>query len=106
MERWSSGELSGTEESFASFSTRVSEVIDEVCAAKGRVLLVTSGGVIGMAITYALGLRHDGMSKIMLQIMNSSIHRLEHVHGSLMLGSFNATPHLDPPDRAHARTYV
>jgi hypothetical protein len=42
----------------------------------------------------------------MLQVMNSSVHRLEYVHGQLMLGSFNATPHLDIPGREHARTFV
>ncbi len=106
MEYWSDGRLTGTAETFTEFSARVASLIDEICEAKGRVLLVTSGGVIGMAVTYALGLQHQGMSKIMLQIMNSSLHRLSHVHGALMVGAFNATPHLDTPDRAHARTYV
>jgi broad specificity phosphatase PhoE len=106
MEYWAAGRLSEAAETYGEFSSRVSALIDEVCAAKGRVLLVTSGGVIGMAVTYALGLQHGSQSKIMLQIMNSSLHRLEHVHGSLMVGSFNATPHLDTPERAFARTYV
>jgi hypothetical protein len=38
--------------------------------------------------------------------MNSSLHRMDHVHDTLMLGTFNATPHLDLPDRAHARTFI
>ncbi|MEO0751140.1 MAG: histidine phosphatase family protein [Pseudomonadota bacterium] len=106
MDYWVADRLSHAQESYTDFSVRVSALIDEICEAKGRVLLVTSGGVIGMAVTYALGLGHGSQSKIMLQIMNSSLHRLEHVHGALMVGSFNATPHLDTPDRAHARTYV
>ena len=38
--------------------------------------------------------------------MNASLHRLEYVHDMLMVGAFNATPHLDAPDRAHARTFI
>ena len=106
MEYWTTNRLSQAEESYSDFAARVSALIDEICDAKGRVLLVTSGGVIGMAVTYALGLALVSQSKIMLQIMNSSLHRLQHVHDALMVGSFNATPHLDAPDRAHARTYV
>lgn len=106
MEYWTTDRLSQAEERYGDFAARVSALIDEICHAKGRVLLVTSGGVIGMAVTYALGLAHSSQSKIMLQIMNSSLHRLQHVHGALMVGSFNATPHLDAPERAHARTYV
>ena len=68
--------------------------------------MVTSGGVIGMAMRHALGLSNGGMAKIMLQIMNTSLNRLEYVHDTLMVGTFNATPHLDTPDRAHARTFV
>ena len=106
MEYWAADRLSEAGERYGDFAARVRVLIDEICAAKGRVLLVTSGGVIGMAVTYALGLQHGSQSKIMLQIMNSSLHRLQHVHGALMVGSFNATPHLDAPERAHARTYV
>ncbi|MEM6590044.1 MAG: histidine phosphatase family protein [Pseudomonadota bacterium] len=106
MEYWRADRLESVAERYASFAERVTEVIEEQCAAKGRVMLVTSGGVIGMAMTHTLGLDHGGQSKVMLQIMNSSVHRLEHVHGALMVGAFNATPHLDGPERAHARTYV
>ncbi len=106
MEYWRMDRLESVAERYASFAERVTEVIEEQCAAKGRAMLVTSGGVIGMAMAHTLGLDHGGQSKVMLQIMNSSVHRLEHVHGALMVGAFNATPHLDGPERAHARTYV
>lgn len=54
----------------------------------------------------APGLANGGMARLMPRIMNSSLNRLEYVHDTPMVGSFNATPHLDAPDRAHARTYV
>jgi broad specificity phosphatase PhoE len=103
---WTRGEITGVPETYDQFATRVTSAIDEICAAHGRILIVTSGGVIGMVMRHALGLENGGMAKIMLQIMNSSLHRLEYVHDMLMVGAFNATPHLDLPDRAHARTYV
>ena len=106
IDYWAEGRLDGMAESFAEFETRVTGLIDEICDGHGRILMVTSGGVIGMIMRHALGLQNGGMAKVMLQIMNSSLHRLEYVHDTLMVGAFNATPHLDPPDRAHARTYV
>ncbi|WP_135506558.1 histidine phosphatase family protein [Roseovarius aestuariivivens] len=103
---WATGRLSGCPEPYDAFAARVTAAIDALTALSGRSLVVTSGGVIGMAIRHTLGLDEPNMAKIMLQILNSSMHRLHHVHGTLMLGGFNATPHLDAPDRAHARTFV
>lgn len=103
---WSQNRLGDIPESYADFEGRITSLIDEVCAGHGRVLLVTSGGVIGMILRRVLGLDDAGMSKMMLGTMNSSLHRLHYVHDTLMLGTFNATPHLDTPDRAHARTFI
>ena len=106
IDHWSRDALTGIPERFDDFSARVTGLIDEVCASHGRILLVTSGGVIGMVLRHILGLENGGLSKVMLQIMNSSLHRVEHVHDRLLLGTFNATPHLDLPGREHARTFV
>ena len=106
IDHWARGNLDGLPESYDSFSTRVAGLIDELSGTGGRVLVVTSGGVIGMVMRHALELDIGGMSKLMLQVMNSSLHRVHHVHDMLMLGAFNATPHLDTPDRAHARTFI
>ncbi|MEM9845935.1 MAG: histidine phosphatase family protein [Pseudomonadota bacterium] len=106
MELWTQDALEDVPERFDDFAQRVQSVIDDQCRAAGRALLVTSGGVIGMAVRHSLNLDTMGLAKVMLQIANASIHRLNYVHENLMLGGFNATPHLDDPDRAHARTYV
>lgn len=103
---WAGDRLTDVPESFAQFSDRIAALITEICAGHGRVLLVTSGGVIGMVIRQVLGLNDAGMAKVMLGTMNSSLHRLHYVQGGLMLGTFNATPHLDAPDRVHARTFI
>ncbi|MEM9497092.1 MAG: histidine phosphatase family protein [Pseudomonadota bacterium] len=106
IELWMNDALDDAPERFSDFAARIEALVEEQCAAAGRVLLVTSGGVIGMAIRHALFLETPALSKIMLQIANSSIHRLNYVHENLMLAGFNATPHLDMPERTHARTYV
>jgi len=106
IELWTRDQLNSIPESFTDFATRITQVIAEQCEAAGRTLLVTSGGVIGMSLRHALGLDNTAMAKVMLQTANASMHRLSFVHGALMVAGFNATPHLDAPDRAHARTYV
>ncbi|WP_372611834.1 histidine phosphatase family protein [Aquicoccus sp.] len=106
IDHWTRDALDGVPERFCDFSARVTGIVDEICEGHGRILIVTSGGVIGMVVRHILGLENGGMSRIMLQIMNSSVHRVEHVHDTLMLGGFNATPHLDLPGREHARTFV
>lgn len=103
---WAEGGLVGLPESFEAFTARVTGVIDDLCGAGGRVLVVTSGGVIGMVMRQVLHLGIPGLSKVMLQVMNSSLHRVHHIHDTLMLGAFNTTPHLDTPERAHARTFI
>jgi hypothetical protein len=45
------------------------------------------------------------MAHVLLPILNSSVHRvLVAPHGAYLAG-FNAVPHLDHPDRAHAQTH-
>ncbi len=106
MDHWHRDQLEDIPEKFADFNQRITELIREICGAHGRILLVTSGGVIGVIVRHILALDSAATSRIMLQIMNSSMHRLHFVHDQLMLGTFNATPHLDTPDRAYARTFV
>jgi broad specificity phosphatase PhoE len=103
---WAEDRLTGVPETFGSFHTRIIALIDEIAAQHGRSMLVTSGGVIGMVMRHVLGLDTHSMTRMMLRTHNSSVHRIRHVHGQLVLDSFNATPHLDAADRAHARTFI
>ncbi|SEK75186.1 Broad specificity phosphatase PhoE [Roseovarius nanhaiticus] len=103
---WAEDRLADVPETFGSFHTRITTMIDEIASQHGRSMLVTSGGVIGMIMRHVLGLDTHSMTRMMLRTHNSSVHRLRHVHGQLVLDSFNATPHLDAKDRAHARTFI
>ena len=103
MEAWHRAEIMGRE-SFAAFEGRVTEALLDAGEEGRRVLCVTSGGVIGMVVRHLLRLDPTRMAHVLLPIRNSSIHRVEIRNGQMLLQVFNATPHLDTPERAHART--
>jgi len=101
---WKRAEIEG-QEPYEAFETRVRDLLEEASVPGRRLLAVTSGGVIGMVLRHILDLDIMKMSRVMLPIWNTSIHRL-HVHrGETIMAGFNAIPHLDQPDRAEARTY-
>ena len=103
---WAEDQLTGIPESFGSFEARVTHLLEELASRGGTSLVVTSGGVIGMALRHVLGLDTAAMADVMLHTMNSSVHHLRFSHGRLMLAGFNATPHLDQPERREARTFI
>lgn len=103
MSAWEAGEING-QESFANFQIRIAEMLEEAQQPGRRILWVTSGGVIGMAVSQLLRLDNLAMSRVLVPIRNTSIHRLHVRPAEAMLASFNATPHLDDGERAFART--
>ena len=103
MNAWEAGEIEG-QESYARFRGRISEMLQEARQPGRRILWVTSGGVIGMAVSQLLRLDNLAMSRVLTPIRNTSIHRLQVLPSEAMLSGFNMTPHLDAGDRAFART--
>lgn len=104
MEAWHRAEIKGVE-TFASFETRVTAVLQEAIAPGVRVLCVTSGGVIGMIMRHLLALDPTRMAHILLPIMNTSLHRVRVTPQGPILAGYNAVPHLDDPTRRHAVTH-
>ncbi|MFP4274612.1 MAG: histidine phosphatase family protein [Paracoccaceae bacterium] len=104
MEAWHAAEIMGNE-TFSEFELRVTDVLHEAARPGRRVLCVTSGGVIGMMLRAMLGLDTRQFARILLPIFNSSMHRIQVTDHGTVLAGFNAVPHLDRPDRAHARTH-
>lgn len=102
---WSMAEIEGNE-TYEAFENRIESLLAEAAVPGRRVLCVTSGGVIGMVLRQLLDLDLMKMSRVMLPIWNTSIHRLHVREGETMLAGYNAIPHLENPDRAHARTHV
>lgn len=103
MEAWHRAEIRGNE-TYAEFETRVAEVLTLAATPGKRVLCVTSGGVIGMVVRHLLNLDPARMAHLLVPIRNASIHRMMVLDQATILSGFNATPHLDTPDRIHART--
>lgn len=103
MQAWHRAEIQG-EESYASFEARVAEMLTIAARPGRRVLCVTSGGVIGMMVRHLLDLDIARMAHLLVPIRNCSIHRVMVLPEAQILAGFNATPHLDTPDRVHART--
>lgn len=103
---WKDGILEGAPETFQAFETRVQDALTEISAGKGPALVVTSGGLISMAMRQHLGLTIEAMANVALAIMNTSIHRFRPIGGTWAPVMFNAVPHLEMPDRHHAQTHV
>ena len=102
---WKAAEIAGAEP-YHAFEDRVRALLADAARPGRQVLCVTSGGVIGMVIRHILDLDILKMSHIMLPIWNTSLHRLHVRDEGTFLAGFNAIPHLDMPDRAHARTHI
>ncbi len=103
---WQNDELLGAPETFQSFDTRVKGALADIANGDGAALVVTSGGLISMAMRQHLGLSIEAMANVALAIMNTSMHRLHPIGGTWAPVMFNAIPHLESPDRHHAQTHV
>ncbi|MCV2880718.1 histidine phosphatase family protein [Actibacterium sp. XHP0104] len=106
LSAWQQGQIHSHLERFDQFQTRVHEMIAVSEDLGGRVMLVTSGGVISMAMRLLLQFEVQVHANILLQIFNTSIHRYVKTDGMLALETFNAVPHLDLPSRQEARTRI
>lgn len=103
---WQNGEIENASETFDDFETRVRDALSDIAAQGGRSLVVTSGGLIGMVMRQTLGLDIDGYARMCLAVMNTSVHRLQIVGGSLAVTQFNNVAHLEQPGRHHAQTHI
>jgi broad specificity phosphatase PhoE len=103
---WKNGEIDTPPESFDDFETRVSDALHEISRGDGPALVVTSGGLIAMAMRQVMGLEIAAMAKVALAIMNTSMHRLYPIGDQLSPVLFNAVPHLETPDRHFAQTHL
>lgn len=103
---WQKGEIANPPESFAEFDSRVTAALTEIAAGEGAALVITSGGLIAMAMRQMLGLDIAATARLALAIMNTSMHRLFPIGDRLSPVLFNAVPHLELPDRHFAQTHL
>lgn len=103
---WREGKIEGAPETWEAFHTRISDALSDILAGDGPALVVTSGGVIAMAMAQALHLDIPAQARLAIAILQTSMHRLFPVGGHLSPVLFNAVPHLDRTDRRHALTHI
>ena len=103
---WRDGVIQNAPESFAQFEDRVLSSLSEIADGEGPALVVTSGGLIAMAMRQVLDLDIPAMARVALAIMNTSMHRLHLIGDQLSPVLFNAIPHLEHPDRHFAQTHL
>ncbi|MEO0936587.1 MAG: histidine phosphatase family protein [Pseudomonadota bacterium] len=99
---WQQGELEGAAETWGDFAARTEAARAFACDTEAkRVLVVSSGGVIGQLASRALDAPARMMMELNLQVKNSSISTFVFSGPRFFLHQFNAAPHLDAaPDLA------
>ncbi len=103
---WANGRLQDPYETWENFQSRTQAALKDIARGDGPALVVTSGGVIGMIMQHCLDLDPKATARIVLAIMNSSLHRLYIMNGVISPDLFNAVPHLDCKERRFAQTHL
>lgn len=106
LDAWRNQEIHQEVETYDAFHDRIFAALHDAARRSERCLLVTSTGVIATLTAIALGLETAAKTKMFLCVAHTSIHKFELRGDDLYLTQFGATPHLDMPDRQHARTHV
>lgn len=106
---WAAGELpeAALPETWAAFEHRVQAALQQVQQqpGKSRVLIVSSGGAIAMALRHILQAPAATMVSLNLQTANTGLSRCFYNADNMHLHSFNNLTHLDTPEGAAAITY-
>ena len=106
---WSANDLRGNlPESWESFESRVRDALSATVNDAGqgkKILVISSGGAISMAIRQVLMAPASTMVQLNLQTRNSGFSHLFFNESSIQLAGFNHVPHLDRHDRTDAITY-
>ena len=103
---WENDALSGATEDYPEFQMRIDDAVDDALCHGQRVVIVASGGPIAVTLRRVLGLTTRATADMLLNIRNSSYHLFQYEAGRLRLSQYNASPHLERPERRHALTYI
>jgi broad specificity phosphatase PhoE len=108
LEHWAAGKLQGElPESWAEFEGRLTRQLDALQSQSSRekVLVISSGGAIAMALRLILMSPPSMMVKLNLQTRNASLSHCYFNSSGFSLSSFNAVPHLDTSERRELISY-
>ncbi|MFQ1699987.1 histidine phosphatase family protein [Loktanella agnita] len=103
---WMRDEIAGTAETWASFAARVEDARSFAISGDAkRVLVVSSGGVIGQMVATTLGGQVETMMTLNLQIKNTALTRFVYSARGFYLHEFNSAPHFATADGAPLISY-
>jgi len=109
LQAWADGRIAtGVPESWGEFEQRVRAGMSSatgLAERNSKILVVSSGGAISMALRQVLAAPPGAMIQMNLQTRNSSYSHLYFSHDSMQLAGFNHVPHLDHPERNGSITY-
>jgi broad specificity phosphatase PhoE len=93
-------------ETWDAFQTRIREALERLASmGSERIVIVTSGGPIALAVQAALGLAPEKTFSLNWSIYNASITELRFRRGALMLSGFNGVAHLELAGDSSLLTY-
>lgn len=100
LQGWREGRFDGiAAETWPAFGERVAAARERVGAARGNVLVVTSGGAIWRCAQAALGLDDQGLVEAKLSFLrNTSLCEFEHGDSGWRMLSWDHVPHLSEPE--------
>ncbi len=108
-EAWIDERLPSASETWPTFKNRIRDALDQArsdTTGDNAVLMVTSGGVIGCAISQILGAPGRTAIELNFQIRNTAFCEVIVSSRGMRLLSFNSIPHIDQPERRYALTHV
>jgi broad specificity phosphatase PhoE len=106
FKKWENGEILNPPETFENYKSRVSEGLHNIKDLGEKILVVTSGGIIAMAIKHTLNLNTEALGNCLLASYNTGVTKLLYYDESFVISQMNALPHLETPDRWKNRTYT
>ena len=106
FKKWENGEILNPPETFQNYKSRVSEGLNEIKDLGEKILLVTSGGIVAMAVKHTLNLNTEALGNCLLASYNTGITKLLYYDQGFVISQLNALPHLETPERWTKRTYT
>jgi len=109
LDSWATGELTeDVPELWSDFEQRITDMLNEIknVNSKKRVLVVSSGGSIAMALRLILQAPAKTMVNLNLQTRNTALSHCYFNASDFQLSQFNSLPHLDSVERQKHITYA
>ena len=106
MAAWEDGIFDDLHTPYVRFQSDALAAIADMAKGRERVMLVSSGGIIETILASLFGHKMSNTPNCLGHVLNTSVHVFNQGESDLRIKSYHTTPHLDAPDRHHARTHV